>query len=543
MKHKHVFVGCACWALLLSVALGADSPAPPAEKPGWKLAFQDEFDRPQLNDMYWFAAYRSGRKEYKCIFNHELLIISHQKDNSPQHIQSFVEKLKDTDVDAVMCCPTAWRTNLFPSEVDPSWKKYQPGQPLSKFRSYDYIMRYLHAGGDPVRETLEACRKWKKAFFISYRMNDGHYMQDVSWPTHNAFWREHPQYWLGNADAAGSGGRDNTRVFNYMHPEVREHYSAILKELCTNYDVDGVELDFQRHARFFHDAEMEPGAKVMTAFVQRTKEMLNQIGRQRGKSLALCVRVPETLAKCQAAGLDVAGWDALGLVDMVNVSSSYYQTIELGIEEFKANTKRARVYGEMNYVTAQSGKDKFARRYMTAEGYRAAALNLLSRGADGLSFFNFDYVPAKQRLPMTEVLKKITDVEFLRTVSKHYVVTPRFGSLPAKNEKTIRLAIPDDAKKAAFQRAVLRVETAKSCADLTIGVWLNGKRLESCPHKYPELFPPLAQNEGYAARDALKFFAIPLDALNSGRNEVRISNLDAKKAACTFSSLEIAIYR
>jgi hypothetical protein len=37
---------------------------PPAEKPGWKLTFQDEFDRPQLNDMYWFPAYRSGRKEY-----------------------------------------------------------------------------------------------------------------------------------------------------------------------------------------------------------------------------------------------------------------------------------------------------------------------------------------------------------------------------------------------------------------------------------------------------------------------------------------------
>lgn len=34
------------------------------EKPGWHLTFHDEFDCPQLNDMYWFAAYRSGRKEY-----------------------------------------------------------------------------------------------------------------------------------------------------------------------------------------------------------------------------------------------------------------------------------------------------------------------------------------------------------------------------------------------------------------------------------------------------------------------------------------------
>jgi len=44
--------------------MGTDVPAPPAQKSGWRLTFQDEFDRPQLNDMYWYAAYRSGRKEY-----------------------------------------------------------------------------------------------------------------------------------------------------------------------------------------------------------------------------------------------------------------------------------------------------------------------------------------------------------------------------------------------------------------------------------------------------------------------------------------------
>lgn len=38
--------------------------APPPAKPGWRLTFHDEFDRPQLNDLYWFPAYRSGRKEY-----------------------------------------------------------------------------------------------------------------------------------------------------------------------------------------------------------------------------------------------------------------------------------------------------------------------------------------------------------------------------------------------------------------------------------------------------------------------------------------------
>lgn len=34
------------------------------EKPGWRLTFFDDFTRSQLNDLYWYAAYRSGRKEY-----------------------------------------------------------------------------------------------------------------------------------------------------------------------------------------------------------------------------------------------------------------------------------------------------------------------------------------------------------------------------------------------------------------------------------------------------------------------------------------------
>ena len=123
---------------------------------------------------------------YKCLFNHELLIVCGNKTNNVHYIRAFVEKLRDTDVDAVMCCPTMWRTNLFPSDADPTWKRYRPDQPLSKFPSYDYIMRYLHAGGDPVKETLEACRKCGKDFFISYRMNDHHYVTDPAWPSHNA---------------------------------------------------------------------------------------------------------------------------------------------------------------------------------------------------------------------------------------------------------------------------------------------------------------------------------------------------------------------
>ncbi|MFA7490003.1 MAG: glycoside hydrolase family 16 protein [Mariniphaga sp.] len=40
------------------------SDPPSLYKPGWKLTFHDEFDGPNLNDLYWYTAYRTGRLEY-----------------------------------------------------------------------------------------------------------------------------------------------------------------------------------------------------------------------------------------------------------------------------------------------------------------------------------------------------------------------------------------------------------------------------------------------------------------------------------------------
>ena len=73
------------------------------------------------------------------------------------------------------------------------------------------------------------------------------------------------------------------------------------------------------------------------------------------------------------------------------------------------------------------------RGYTTFEIYRGSAMNLFQRGVDGLSFFNYDYVPADKRLVMAEGLKGITDLDFLRNKSKNYVIYAGFGTFPAKS--------------------------------------------------------------------------------------------------------------
>ena len=486
----------------------------------------------------------SNAVPYRCLFNHELLIVSHKKDNSREYIQSFVAKLKDTDVDAVMCCPTMWKTSVYPSKVDRDWTAWKPGQPLSRFPSYDHILRYLHAGGDPVRDTLDACRANGKAFFLSYRMNDHHYATDPAWPTHSSFWREHPEYWLGDSDTSPYTRADDVRLFNYLVPQVRDHFFALLEELCTGYDVDGLELDFQRFPKYFPSARLAEGTAVMTDFVARIRAMLDRVGGGRGRRLPLCVRVPETPAKCLATGLDVAAWDARGLVDMVNVSSFYIHTMELDLEGFRAAAPRARIYGEMNYVTSQNSKvSKFARRYTPVEVYRASALNFLSRGADGVSLFNYDYVPDAQRVPMAAGLRRITDTAFLRDCSKAYVVTPGFGSLPGTNAASVEVVIPDDTSRVPFGKAVLRVETRTGCTGVEIGATLNGTPLVVCDQAETELFPPLARNAGYPTRATLRFFEVPPSLLVPGRNRIGLTAGKGAKPPFLFVSLELGLFR
>ena len=503
-------------------------------------------------------SWATPRREHRCLYNIELLVAC-EKSISSRRIKAIVEKLAGTDVDAVMCCPTAWRTNMFPSAVDPEWKKFTRIRDIPKFPAFDHVMKYIHDGGDPVRDILEASRGIGADFFVSYRMNDWHNIQDKTFPTHNAFWREHPEYWLGDRDAMGYS--DNLRLFNYLIPEVREHYYAIIAELCTNYDIDGLELDFQRTRRFFHDREIEQGKPVMAALVKHFRDLLDKLSQERGKPLKLSVRVPDTIASCEKAGLDVLAWDAAGLIDIFNVSPFWLQSTEIDIEGFKARTKRAKVFGEINYLVAfvdtvrhtitrpeeaVAKKQRFM-RYTTYEMYRAAAANLFGRGADGLSFFNLDYTLPAKRYTMPEVLKRITDTDFLQTTAKNYVLYPdgnlAASTFPATDEASLKLLIADDTRKTKFSRSILRVETKESCTDLRINVWLNGQRLESCKHDDTELFEPLERNAIFPTHAQLKFFTVPLDRLIPGYNQIEIKNLDKAKTKCILFSMELALFR
>ncbi len=72
------------------------------------------------------------KKTYNCLYNHDMgsipqcltpALTSCDQQVTRQQVQQFVRDVADTNVDAVLCCPTMLRRVLWRSEIDPHWQK------------------------------------------------------------------------------------------------------------------------------------------------------------------------------------------------------------------------------------------------------------------------------------------------------------------------------------------------------------------------------------------------------------------------------------
>ena len=509
---------------------------------------------------------------YRCLYNHELLILftsqspyqSYSAEVTDAQATGFVAELADTQVDALMCCPQAWMTPLWPSEIDRKWQDEAPQQvepPAEADRryfdkAYWRIRRYMMQGKDPVALSLAAARQAGIGFFISYRMNEIHYVRYPDCLTHSQFWREHPEWRLHTGPTGAP--------LNYLVPEVRARYLALLTELGERYDLDGMELDFMRHSTLFPPGREAEGVPVLTGFVREVRAMLDRVGKQRGRQLPLGVRVPRSPALALAAGMDVVAWDREGLIEMVNASPHFRHILGVDIAGYKAALQHAKVYGEMHFNTRAGATPEGYRnninRRTTPRLYETTALHFLDQGADGISLFNFAYTrdhsfaePRRRGYPGVEppfpVLRTILDEEHLRAQPKHYQIGPDFGDFPVRlaspsGVHEVILPVADRLDDDRFAEAVLRLEGDGPIQVFDLRGQLNGQELSPIQGS-GELFRPFSM-EALPPADNLRFYAVPLAALKHGPNRVAIANHTVGEYALgqlTLTGLELALYQ
>ena len=154
--------------------------------------------------------------------------------------------------------------------------------------------------GDANQVMIDAARGAGMDIFASLRMNDIHdaWAAQLTYPLKvqrpdlligEQHWPDgYPHLLEGEASQARGGYPESAvlRAFwsalDYAEPEVRQHRLEFIEELCRSYDFDGLELDYFRHPLFFKFGEEEANLDTMTEFVRQVRQLLNQIGRERG---------------------------------------------------------------------------------------------------------------------------------------------------------------------------------------------------------------------------------------------------------------------
>ncbi len=283
------------------------------------------------------------------------------------------------------------------AEVDP---KFQYLNPKS----------LADAGHNPPAVIVDECHQRGLEAFVSLRMNDCHDGQHPRGARPNpelaTFKRQNPDLLVEDLDLWSA--------LNFKEPRVRALKLRVVKEFFERWDFDGIELDWLRHTLNFPRGTERENGKYLTQFMRDARAALNDLAKNRGRSIELAVRVPERLEWCREGGFEVDTWVREGLVDLLILGQG--MTEAPGVDDFRS---------------IDGGRDLpiYPSLYMYGNGYqvspeevvRGSAANLWYDGADGLYMFNwFCHGPWRR-----DLLTQIATAESLRRGRRHHTAVHR----------------------------------------------------------------------------------------------------------------------
>ena len=198
---------------------------------------------------------------------------------------------------------------------------------------------------------------------------------------------------------------------------------AALREVCRNYDVDGIELDFMRDTIYFRptmqlEAVAQKHLDLMNDMMRRIRRMTEEEGLKRGRPFLVAARCADDLILSRSIGLDVETWLKEDLVDVLSAGSWVDFTMPM-----EATIDVAHRYDVPLYPVVKS----FWKADMLKDlaVWRADAMNLFTQGADGIYMFNvFD--------PTLSLWWELGDPKQLAATDKTYV----WDYLPSQREQS-----------------------------------------------------------------------------------------------------------
>lgn len=441
-------------AILVLLSVAAQGQTPPATFPAsapdrggnagpQPAATSSDQAREEFRERRWQVAHRRRR----LIFNNDgddAITVSKSLPATAETLLSQrTAPLVGSQVNSIFYCSLYGPRSLHRTTVgeveDVNWGDfYDKNSPEGQYYAHRRtIVPEMHAQGtDPLQVMVDFCRKENLEIFCSMRMNDFHdqeHQPDKPYPGFPRFKQEHPEYLVGSFEKQPPHGV--WTAYDYGQEAVRDLTFRRIEEVCRNYDVDGIELDFFRHGVLFKSVAWGGKASQaefdeMTGLIRRIQRMAEDVGMERGKPILLAVRVPDSVEYCRGMGIDLERWLDEGLVDLL-VTTCYFRlnpweySVELGHRHgvpVYASLSDSRVNEKVD------GKDGEFTRAGNIESYRARAMEAWNAGVDGIYMFNyFD--------PNSALWKELGNPKTLEGLDKLYFVTVRGGYIGGGAEK------------------------------------------------------------------------------------------------------------
>ncbi|MFG0248293.1 MAG: hypothetical protein ACF8OB_05350 [Phycisphaeraceae bacterium JB051] len=392
-------------------------------------------------------------------------------DMTVQGLERLVDfYVTDTQVAGLLFC-TNLQKALFDSKVwEPLYADYDPDagadQPcLAKLKPAirevvpgDHGRNWVHnlwvlnrkLGINHHQVWIDRCRHHGIEGWLTMRMNDSHGLKEFERDAQgiepcgewlmlcpSRHWQENPQLrrapWRCERSWEGS--------YNYALPEVRDHHMALIDELCTTFDFDGLELDWMRWGLMFAPGDEAAGRAILSDFVQQVRSKLDQAQKRVGHPIRLGVRVPSEPQEALANGYDVPRWVRSGWVDQVVMSSFFGQAnLDIPVEFWRLILgDDVRLIAHVSGVAAPYPDAGVTVGHLDHQ--YGSASSALHRGADGIYLFNECYTESSNPTELKTMLAHQGSLQTLDQVPRRYPVTFACHRAPGDVQRTL-LPIP-----------------------------------------------------------------------------------------------------
>ena len=270
---------------------------------------------------------------------------------------------------------------------------------------YNAAKDFFAIGTDALEMATDFCRTNGLEVFVSIRFNDQH--DGSSKPgalsaLYPPFKVEHPECLMGALDPNSPRRKELYRGYagwscvNFDEELVRERMKAFVRELVTNYDVDGIEYDFNRHFMLFRSvatggvATKDEIAK-MTRLMRDLKAITEEVGRRKDRPIVIAMRMPDSVEYDLAVGADIETWFREKLVD-IWIGGGYFLLGQLPESVALAHRHGIKFYWSLDETripgVAERGKLPILPGRMSSPFYAGRFSAARTAGADGVYLFN-----------------------------------------------------------------------------------------------------------------------------------------------------------